>query len=96
MGKRKGATGRLANPLVALSSAAVLTIYSAGYLRTRAAAEKIQAADRSRVVVPAAPVAEPERVDVPAPAATPLSVTANAPAQPRRKKFIASQLVPLS
>ena len=86
MGKRKGATGRLTNPLVALSSAAVLTIYSAGYLRTRAAAEKIQAADRSRVVVPAAPLAEPERVDVPAPVATPLSVTANAPAQPRRKK----------
>jgi len=51
MGKRKGATGRITNPLVALSSAAVLTIYSAGYLRTRAAAEKIQAADRSRVVV---------------------------------------------
>jgi uncharacterized protein with FMN-binding domain len=37
---------------VALSSAAVLTIYSAGFLRTRAAADRIQAADRSRVVVP--------------------------------------------
>jgi uncharacterized protein with FMN-binding domain len=40
---------------VALSSAAVLTVYSAGYLRTRAAADRLQAADRGRVVIPEEP-----------------------------------------
>lgn len=90
MGKRSGASGRLANPLVALSSAAVLTIYSAGYLRTRAAADRIQAADRSRVVLPAAPSAEPEHVAVrtapeTSPAATPVPRVNHALAHDRRK-----------
>ncbi|HEX5069692.1 MAG TPA: FMN-binding protein [Vicinamibacterales bacterium] len=59
--------GGRTNRLVALSSAAVLTVYAAGYLRTRAAAERLQLADRGRVVIPegagdwsAARVAEPE------------------------------------
>jgi uncharacterized protein with FMN-binding domain len=93
MGKRSGGSKRLANPLVALSSAAVLAIYSAGYLRTRAAAEKIQAADRSRVVVPAAPMGEPEHPAVPpaarvtsAPAATPVATNEGRPTQSRSKK----------
>ena len=43
---------RVTNRLVALSSAAVLTVYSAGYLRTRAAADKLFAAERPRVVIP--------------------------------------------
>src|SRR5690349_1125165 len=43
------------NRLVALSSAAVLTVYAAGYLRTRAAAERLQTADRGRIVIPDGP-----------------------------------------
>ncbi len=46
---------RVSNGLVALSSAAVLSVYSAGYLRTRAAAEKLDAAERSRIVIPDSP-----------------------------------------
>jgi uncharacterized protein with FMN-binding domain len=47
-----GSTGRVANGLVALSSAAVLTVYGAGYLRTRAAAERLEAAERPRIQIP--------------------------------------------
>jgi len=47
--------GGRTNRLVALSSAAVLTVYTAGYLRTRAAADRLQAADRGRVVIPDGP-----------------------------------------
>jgi len=36
--QRHGQSPRLGNDLVALGSAAVLSIYTAGYLRTRAAA----------------------------------------------------------
>lgn len=43
---------RVTNRLVALSSAAVLTVYAAGYMRTRAAADKLFAAERPRVVIP--------------------------------------------
>jgi len=46
---------RVTNRLVALSSAAVLTVYSAGYLRTRAAADKLFAAERARIVIPTEP-----------------------------------------
>jgi len=59
--------GGRTNRLVALSSAAVLTVYAAGYLRTRAAADRLQAADRPRIVIPdgpgdwsAGPVRKPE------------------------------------
>ena len=52
--------GKVANRLVALSSAAVLAVYSAGYLRTRSAAERLLAAERPRVVIPEfAPAASP-------------------------------------
>ena len=52
--KTKASSGsRVTNRLVALSSAAVLTVYSAGYLRTRTAADKLSAAERPRVVIPA-------------------------------------------
>ena len=51
---------KVANSLVALSSAAVLAIYAAGYSRTRSAAEDLEAATQRRPVVPApAPSASP-------------------------------------
>jgi uncharacterized protein with FMN-binding domain len=46
--KRSGSK-RVANRLVALGSAAVLTVYAAGFLRTRAAAQKLAGADQRRV-----------------------------------------------
>lgn len=49
---------RLTSQLVALSSAAVLAVYTAGYMRTRAAAARIaSAADRPRPVIAAPAVA---------------------------------------
>jgi len=46
---------RVTNRLIALSSAAILTVYSAGYLRTRGAATKLLAAERARVFIPGSP-----------------------------------------
>jgi uncharacterized protein with FMN-binding domain len=47
---------KVANGLVALSSAAVLAVYSAGYSRTRAAANRLEVqADQRRPEVPVAP-----------------------------------------
>jgi hypothetical protein len=37
-----GSSRKIGNRLVALSSAAVLTVYAAGYLRTRAAAQRFE------------------------------------------------------
>lgn len=62
---------RISNHLVVLSSAAVLAVYSAGYLRTRSAADRLAARDQAAkqlaahaaLVVapaPAAPVPEPD------------------------------------
>jgi len=86
MAKAKATKGRsgskVTNQLVALSSAAVLTVYSAGYMRTRAAADRIQAADRSRPVIPAAPGESTSRPIAPLPAAAPVTATTPAPASP--------------
>jgi uncharacterized protein with FMN-binding domain len=83
----------MANRLVALSSAAVLTVYSAGYLRTRAAAQRLEAAaDRPRVVIPSAPVAPvgpPSAASVQppsTPAAPPASTAIAATPTPTPKK----------
>ena len=62
--KGRGPGGKIANSLVALGSAAVLTVYAAGYVRTRSAAARfaVEAADLRTAV----PVAGP-----PAPAGAP-------------------------
>jgi uncharacterized protein with FMN-binding domain len=64
-GKRSGSSQKLAHSLVALSSAAVLAVYTAGYLRTRSAAERFVVdgaqrrtagpAETSPMALPAAP-----------------------------------------
>jgi uncharacterized protein with FMN-binding domain len=53
--ERCASGGKVANRLVALSSAAVLTVYAAGYARTRPAAERLETAERPRFVSPARP-----------------------------------------
>jgi uncharacterized protein with FMN-binding domain len=64
-----------------------LTVYSAGYLRTRAAADKLFAAERTRVVIPstADTTIEPPMAALPAPgpaaSATPVTKPMAAPAR---------------
>ena len=78
---KSGSGSRVTNRLVALSSAAVLAVYSAGYLRTRAAAEEIEAADRSRRPT-APPFMAAATLAKPAAPVTPV-----VPASPRPKKI---------
>jgi uncharacterized protein with FMN-binding domain len=72
----RNSNNKIANSLVAMSSAAVLAVYAAGYVRTQTAADLLQgqSAERRRPAVrpsvveqPAAPVAAAE-VEAPAPA----------------------------
>jgi uncharacterized protein with FMN-binding domain len=56
-----GSNKKVANSLVALSSAAVLAVFAAGYTRTRAAADRFAVqTDARRPVIPAPPVATPD------------------------------------
>lgn len=75
---RTGSNKKVANSLVALSSAAVLAVYSAGYLRTRGAADRfaLQAAERRPPhLVPAVlPVALPVSTLAPDPKLQPADV----------------------
>ncbi len=58
--RRRDGGGRVSRSIVALSSAAVLAVYSAGYLRTQAAADRFAAeADQRRPSMPAQPAAVP-------------------------------------
>jgi uncharacterized protein with FMN-binding domain len=50
---------RRSNTLVALSSVAVMSVYTAGFMRTRAAAARLENASRVRVPVIPAPVSAP-------------------------------------
>jgi uncharacterized protein with FMN-binding domain len=62
--KGRAPSGKVTNSLVALSSAAVLTVYAAGYVRTRSAAERfaVEAADlRTAVPFAGAATAAPPR-----------------------------------
>ena len=68
-----GSDSKKANGLVALSSAAVLAVYSAGYVRTRAAADRLNAMEsRARPTLsiprgdaPAPPALEPLAIRIP-------------------------------
>ncbi len=57
---------KVSNSLVALSSAAVLAVYTAGYLRTKSAADRftLQAEARRPVIPAAPPVVQPGPVNV--------------------------------
>ncbi len=62
-GSARVAGGKIANRLVALSSAAVLAVYAAGYVRTRAAALQIEVAAERRPVSPPSREVAPVRED---------------------------------
>jgi uncharacterized protein with FMN-binding domain len=92
-GKR---SNRVANSLVALGSAAVLTVYSAGYMRTRAAAQRFaDESDRLRPVMPAppatpvlrpaAPLAPVKAAELVAPASAPPPAPVSATPAPAKK-----------
>jgi uncharacterized protein with FMN-binding domain len=70
-----------ANTVVALSSAAVMAVYAAGFMRTRAAAEKLEHASRQRIPVLPAPSPEPVREAAAEPVvpAAPVNAIAAAP-----------------
>lgn len=96
----KNPNKKVANGLLALSSAAVLAVYAAGYTRTRAAADRFtHEAGARRPVVPAPPAAAaPARpVDPVAgvaratPASVPTIATTPAPDVPRKAKRQRSQ-----
>ncbi len=53
------------NHLIALGSAAVMTIYTAGFVRTRSAAARLEAAERPRVVIPDTPATGAPREERP-------------------------------
>jgi uncharacterized protein with FMN-binding domain len=71
MTRGKRSNKKVANGLVALSSAAVLGVYAAGFVRTRAAAQRFAEADQRRLPVHA-----------PAPVAAPSPAAPNQPAVP--------------
>lgn len=66
-----GSNKKVANSLVALSSAAVMAVYAAGYIRTRGAADRLeaQAAERRPAVPEAPPVPAAAESTGPAPIA---------------------------
>jgi uncharacterized protein with FMN-binding domain len=61
-----GSHKKVANSLVALSSAAVLAVYTAGYLRTKSAADRFAVQAAVRRPPPASPPSVPSAIDLPA------------------------------
>lgn len=91
-----GRSTRVSNGLVALGSAAVLTVYAAGYARTRPAAARFALEDQRRPAspAPAASVAEPVAPRPAAVATTLPTRTAAAPRPSPRKSPPASRPAP--
>jgi len=77
-----GSNKKVANSLLALSSAAVLAVYAAGYVRTRAAADRftVQAEGRRPVIPP------PDFSSAPPPVVAPISSPAPPKPEATRKK----------
>lgn len=92
----KNPNTKVASSLLALSSAAVLAVYAAGYTRTRAAADRFtHEAEARRPVVPARPAAAaapagpvepPPSAALAAPVPNPTLTTAPPPEAPRKPK----------
>ena len=98
-----GSNKKVANGLVALSSAAVLAVFAAGYTRTRAAADRFAVqSDARRPVIPAPPVATTPPITAastkPAAAADPVPDTRTKPRatvrRPAPKPTVAATATP--
>jgi uncharacterized protein with FMN-binding domain len=77
-----GSHKKVANSLVALSSAAVLAVYTAGYLRTKSAADRFAVQAAVRRPSPASPPSAASAVDSPPAKATANPEVAARPAPP--------------
>lgn len=77
-----GSHKKVANSLVALSSAAVLAVYTAGYLRTRSAADRFAVQAAVRRPSPVSPPSAASTVDSPPAKATTSPEVAARPAPP--------------
>jgi uncharacterized protein with FMN-binding domain len=79
----RNSNNKIAHGLVAMSSAAVMAVYAAGYVRTQSAANLLegQTSERRRPVAVRTPVVEPTATPVPvaAPEAAPASVKPETP-----------------
>src|SRR6185312_9093213 len=74
----------LQSNLAALGSAAVLTVYAAGYVRTKPAADRLaEESDRRRPPAPPPPVITVGHIDAPVP--TPVDSVVKHPAKPAKK-----------
>lgn len=82
-GRIRRRKGKITTRLVALSSSAILTVYSIGYVRTRTAAQRIDAAERPRVTIPiSSPASQPVAPAVVSGTST-VKPVASAPAKPK-------------
>lgn len=77
--KRSRANKKVSNSLVALSSAAVLAVYTAGYLRTKPAADRLEVATASSRTASSRTFPEPAAVLSAVPAPTPALNDASTP-----------------
>jgi uncharacterized protein with FMN-binding domain len=98
--EEKKPSRRVSSGLVALSSAAVLTVYAAGYLRTRSAAQQFDGEALERRLAapvtmrPVAPAVSPSAVES-VPATNPVSAERSAPAvSPERDPRSADRTTP--
>ncbi len=88
----KGSKKRVANSLMAASAAAVLTVYGAGYERTKDAASKLDAQFAQRRPVPAD--VRPVREDSAVPSASDTAQSPRAPIQPGLQARIVQKQLP--
>jgi uncharacterized protein with FMN-binding domain len=98
-GSRPSGPGqRVSHGLVALSSAVVMAVYSAGYLRTQAAADLFDAEAGQRrpaVPPPTTAISGESEADAPAPGATPVAMIAAEPAAPPAVPRVEAEAAPV-
>src|SRR5580704_14895481 len=90
--KKPGSNKKVANRLVAVSSAAVMAVYAAGYTRTRSAADQLEGQSAER----RPPMPLPARITSPVADSQPAALVPAASAAPENVKpqLIASVIPP--
>ena len=99
----RNSNNKIANGLVAMSSAAVMAVYAAGYVRTQSAADllQVQTAERRRpavrtpVVEQPAPPALVARVETPEPAKPPVPAAPVEVAKPKPVEVVSADSAPV-
>jgi uncharacterized protein with FMN-binding domain len=92
--KKRGSNKKIANTLVAVSSAAVMAVYAAGYTRTRSAADQLEGQSAER----RPPMPGPGRISSPVadlqPASSPKAVVPLAAAPGNEKPQLIAAVIP--